>query len=255
MTRRNRHSGEGRRGRTADRGRAQANVVGVAILLGVTVLSLGALTASIGTVLESNAAAANADRVAADMDAALEPVAATGPGRGRISFTGGRLRTVERTVRVLDGSEVVATERVGGLVFTSDRNRVAFVGGAIVRGTGSAARMYADPPIAASRGTLLVGVARLNASGSDAVGGSAPTSVVLRTNVTHDRRAVGDGAYRVAVETETPEPWEAYFARHNATVDRRDFDGDGVASVVAAYPGNRTAYVVEHDMRVEVRRG
>ncbi|WP_129114719.1 DUF7289 family protein [Halegenticoccus tardaugens] len=244
----------GRRG-SDEAERAQANVVGVAILLGVTMLSLGVLTASIGTVVESNAAAADADRVAADLDAALDPVATTGPGRGRVSFTDGRLRTVERTVRVVNDSGVVATEEVGGLVFTSDRQRVAFVGGAVVRGTGSTARMYTEPPIAASRGVLLVGVGRLNASGPDAVGGSGPTSVVLRTNVTHDRRALGDGTYRVAVETETPGAWESHFERQNATTERRTFDGDGVESVVAEFPGNRTTYFVEHDLRTEVRRG
>ena len=85
--------------------RAQSNVVGVAILIGITMLSLGALTAAVGTVVESNAAAVDADRVAADLDAAVQPVETTGPHAGRVSFTDGELRTVDRTIRVHDGDD------------------------------------------------------------------------------------------------------------------------------------------------------
>lgn len=234
--------------------RAQSTVVGVALLLGVTMLSLGVLTASIGTVVQSNAAAADAGRVATDFDAALDPVSATGPGRGHVSFTDGTLRRVDRTVRLVNDSGVVASESVGGLIYTNDRHRVAFVSGGVVRDTGENARFVTDPPIATSENVLLVGVARLNASGADAVGG-AERRVSLRTNVTHRRRALGNDSYRVAVETETPVAWERYAARYDATTTRRDFDGDGVPSVVVDYPGNRTTYLVVHDMRLVVSHG
>jgi hypothetical protein len=217
-------------------------------------LSLGVLTASIGTVVQSNAAAADAGRVATDFDAALDPVSATGPARSHVSFTEGELRRVDRTVRLLDDSGVVATEAVGGLVYTNDRHRVAFVAGGVVRDTGANARFTTDPPLATSENVLLVGVARLNASGADAVGGTE-RRVTLRTNVTHRRQSLGNDSYRVAVETETPAAWERYFARHDATTTRRDFDGDSVTSVVADYPGNRATYLVVHDMRLVVSHG
>jgi flagellin-like protein len=46
---------------TGDRG--QSNVVGVAIMLGVTVVALATVTASVGTVVQDSAATADATRV------------------------------------------------------------------------------------------------------------------------------------------------------------------------------------------------
>ncbi len=248
--------------------RAQSTVVGVAVLLGITMVSLGVLTASIGAVVQENAASADAGRVAADMDTALAPVETTGPHRGRVSFTAGRLSTTDRTMRVLNDSGVVATERVDALVFESGRRRVAFDAGAVVRGDGDDAQFYTDPPIVSSQRVLVVGVARLDGGGGGSgpngtgdhgetqrvsIGGNDATTVGLRTNVTHHRTALGRGHYRVAVETETPDAWESYFRRQGANTTRRDFDGDGIDSVVATCPGNRTAYLVVHDMHLEVR--
>lgn len=238
--------------------RAQSHVVGVALLLGVTVASLGLLTASIGAVVQSNAAAADAARVARSLDRAVQPVATTGVRRGRVSFTEGRLRSVDRDLRVLNGSGVVATVPTGGLVFEAGDRRVAYVAGAVVRGGDGGSRVFAPPPITATRragGVLVVGAARLNATGV-AVGGSGPTTVVVRTRVTHERRALGNGTYRVAVETETPGAWARFFRDRNATVTAtdRDVDGDGVTSVVARFPGERVGYLVVHDAHMEVDR-
>ncbi len=234
--------------------RAQSNVVGVALLLGTVMLSLATLTASVGVVVDSNAATADATRVATDMNRALSPVESTGVHRGRISFSDGKLRTVERELRVLDDTGVIRTVPVDSLVFTGGDRRVAYIAGAVVRGTDDSARMHSRPPITASRngGVLVVGTAKLNASGQTVVS-STGTSALVRTNVSHARTTLGNGTYRVAVETKTVGAWERYFERQNATTTRRDFDGDGVPSVVARYPGTRFAYLVVHDMRTEVR--
>jgi flagellin-like protein len=233
--------------------KGQSNVVGVALLLGVTVVALGTLTASVGTVVDSHAASADASRVAADLDRAVRPVETTGVNRGRVSFTAGRLRTVEREVRVLDERGVVATVDADALRFETGQRRVTVLAGAIVTERRGTADLYRRPPVTASRsaGVLVVGVAALN--GSVDTGGAAGGSVVLRAEVTHDRTVLGDGTYRVAVETDAPGPWESFFEREDATVlPRRDFDGDGTASVVARYPGNRTGYLVVHDVEVSL---
>ncbi|WP_135852013.1 DUF7289 family protein [Halorussus salinus] len=248
---------------------AQSNVVGVAILLGVVVVALGSLTAGIGVIVEENAAAADSARVAADFDAALDPVEATGVHRGRVSFTDGELQTKERDLRVLNESGTLRTVRTDALVFTAGDRRVAFLAGAIVRGPPDNAKVRTPPPITLSRnapatdasnaddadppGVLVVGAPALN--GSVAVSGSGGASVALRTEVSHRRSLLGNGTYRVAIETATPEAWRRHFERRNASVTTRDFDGDGVTSVVAAYPGERVAYLVVHEMDVEVRNG
>ncbi|PSP55344.1 hypothetical protein BRC82_06230 [Halobacteriales archaeon QS_1_67_19] len=259
MSRTRRSDADGRRERPLRRcggdDRGQSNVVGVALLLGITVVSLGSLTAGIGAVVDGNAAAADSARVAGDLDAALAPVEATGADRGRVSFTEGRLETVERELRVLNKSGTIRTVTVDALVFSAGDRRVAFLAGAVVRGPPDNARMRTAPPITASRnrsdGVLVVGAPALN--GSVAYAASGGGSVVLRTTVSHHRTALANDTYRVAIETATPDAWRRHFRAQNATVTTRDFDGDGVVSVVAAYPGDRVAYLVVHDMRLEVR--
>lgn len=233
--------------------RAQSNVVGVAVLIGITMLSLGALTAAVGTVVESNAAAVDADRVAADLDAALRPVETTGPHEGRVSFTDGELRTVDRTIRVRDddGWTNVSTD---GLVFEAGAYRVLAVGGAVVRDHGGSASMYRPPPVAVSEDVALVGVADLRFDGHAAVSGTSPTTVTLRTDVSHDRRSLGETGTTVAVETDTPGAWERHFVESGAAVTRRSFAGDEHESVVATFEDDRTAYLVVHEIELEVER-
>ena len=231
-------------------GRGQANVVGAALLIGVTVVALGTLTASLGAVVDDNAARADAARVAADLDATLEPVEATGYREGTVRFTEGTLSTADREVRLLDDDGVVRRVETRALVFETDARRVTFLTGAIVRGPPPGATMHTEPPVTSSRTgeALVVGVATL---GQDiAVGGSGP--VTLSTRVSHDRERLGTDTFRLAVETATPRPWRDYFERRNATVTTRDFDGDEVESVVARYPGRREAYLVVHRLHVEV---
>jgi len=236
--------------RRGDR-RAQSHVVGIALLLAITAVSMAGLTATVGTVVESNTAGVDAGRVSADLDAALAPVEVTGHHRGTVSFGDGRLYTVNRTVRVLNESGEVRRVEVGGVVWSSHGHRVAFVGGAVVRGPPGNAVMDADPPLATSAGTAVVGVAVLgDARFSYAGGGRVP----LSTRVGHDRSDHGDSEWRVAVETATPRPWRAFFEERGAVTTVRDRDGDGVDSVVARFPGSRELHLVVHRLHVEAGR-
>lgn len=238
--------------------RGQSNVVGVAILIGLTMLSLGALTAAVGTVVESNAAAADADRVADDLEAAIQPIETTGSHAGRVSFTDGELRTIDRTIRVAAGA-AGATESdwitiaADGLVFESGSYRVLAVGGAIVRDHGGGTSMYRPPPVSASEGVVLVGIADLQFDGHTAVAGTEPTSLTLETDVTHDRRHLGEREVTIAVETDAPGAWERHFEGMGATVEREQFEEDEHVSVVATFEGSRTAYLVVHELALEVR--
>lgn len=230
--------------------RGQSNVVGVAILLGVTVLALGLLTASVGTVLDRHATANDARRVAADLDDAVEPVETTGVHRGRLAFTSGTIETVPREVRVLNSSGVLATVAANALRFeTGSRGATYLAGAVLVHGDGwartrSAVTVTADPDV------LVVSVPALRGNVSlTATGGATRT---LRTAVTHDRRALGEDGFRVAVETRYPDAVAEQFARENASVTTRDVDGDGVPSVVVDFDGVRTGYLVVHETEVSV---
>ncbi|MDS0297903.1 flagellin-like protein [Halogeometricum sp. S1BR25-6] len=238
--------------------RAQSAVVGVAVLLGITVVGIGVLTAAAGAVVEEGATAAATARVADGIDDALDTGTVT-ETETTVRLADGTLRTADRTVRVLGDSGVVWSVNAGAVVYESRGRRVSAVAGAVTSGPGGrsgGSSMSAPPSVAAADGTLYVGVPALNASGTDAVSArGAALPVTLRTAPTHERRILPADRYRVAVETTAPAAWEREFRRRGTTTVRRDFDGDGVPSVVAAFPGERTVHLVVHDLRLEMEVG
>ena len=234
---------------TSDRG--QSNVVGVALLLGIAVVSMGTLTAAVGVVVDSSAAEADAERVATDLDDALEPVAATGPQRGTVTFSEGRLTSVDRAMTIrADGSQV-ATVSVDALVFESGDRRVRFHAGAIVRGSDERAWLHAPPPFTVSEDILIVSAPTIgNDIGS--ITGSGGVTATIETDVSHNRRDLGEATFGIAVETATPTVWERWFRKQGATVDR---EPGTPPVVVGTFEGRRTGYLVVHDLNTEVTGG
>jgi len=231
-------------------GRAQSNVVGVAVLLGVTVVALGLLTAGVGNVVDQHAAASDAQRVAGDLDEALQPVETTGVRRGTVSFTSGSLETLDREVRVLDSGGVVATVDANALRFSAgDRGATYLAGSVLAHGAGWS-RTRTPVSVTADPDVLVVSVPALEGDVSRTATGGVTYTV--RSNVSHDRRNLGRGGYRVAVETAHTDAVREQFEHLNATVSQRDVDGDGTPSVIADFPGSRTAYVVVHETGVTV---
>jgi hypothetical protein len=203
-------------------------------------------------VLDSQAASADASHVADDL-AALEATGSYGHHTTRVTFAEGRLRTADRTLRVARNGSVVQRRGVDALVFETGDRRVAYLAGAVVRGDPGSAWLRTEPPVTDSEGTdvLVVGAPTLGA-GDAAVSGAGGATATLATNVTHERVDLGTGRFTVAVETATPRAFADYFRDRNATVSRRDFDGDGTPSVVARYPEVRRGYLVVHDLALEV---
>ena len=235
--------------------RAQSHVVGVALLLGLATVALGALSVGVGGLLDAQAANADAERVATDLDAALQGVERTGYHSHDVTFTEGRLGTADRTLRIIKNGTVVRSHDVDALVFERDDRRVTAVAGAVIRGTGDNAWLVSQPPISHSEtsSVLVVGAPVLDA-GHVAVAGR-DSRATLETDVSHTDHELGPGEYAVAIETATPGPLERYFERQNATTTRRTFAGDDHESVVARYPGTRDGYLVIHDLNLEVNHG
>jgi hypothetical protein len=236
--------------------RGQSHVVGIALLLGISVVALGGLTVAVGSLVESQTASADATRVADDLEGALQPASTTGESTASVRFADGTLSTVERDLRIRQNGTRVDTLDIDALVFEAGDRRVAYLAGAVVRGTAGNAWLHSEPLVTASEQTavLAVGAARLGADRIARVANGA-TTLTLSSNVSHTRRSLGTGRYSVAIETATPEPFVRYFDEQNTTVTRRDMDGDGVESVVATYSGVRTGYLVVHDLSLEVGNG
>jgi len=231
--------------------RGQSNVVGVALLLGIAVVSMGSLTAAVGVVVDSSAAEADAERVASDLDAALEPVAATGPQRGEVTFSEGRLRPVDRTLEVRADGAVRERVAVDALVFETGDRRVAFHAGAVVRGSGRTAWLASEPPLTVDEEVFVVGAPRLG-DRVGSVGGTGGVSAAVETDVSHERRDLGEATFAVAVETAAPDAWARFFREQGARVDR---EPGAPATVVATFEGERTGYLVVHDLDAEVTGG
>ncbi|WP_226012196.1 DUF7289 family protein [Halomicrobium salinisoli] len=247
-----RHDGSGRSGRTPlDRG--QSHVVGVVLLLGLTAIAMGGLTAAVGTIVDEQTANADATRVASDMGNALRPVETTGHREGSVTFGSGRLSVKDRELRVMNDSGTIETVETDALVFEAGDRRVASVAGAVARGREGNAWLVDDPPITSGPDVLVVGAARLNGTGG--VGGTDGVTTTLETNVSHDRRSLGDGEYRIAVETATPGPFERYAEERGVSSTIGDPDDDGVPSVILDYGDRTRTYLVIHDMRLEVGHG
>lgn len=226
--------------------RAVSTVVGVALLVGVTMITLTALTASVGTVIESQADRADTNRVT---DAFEDIAAAKTATTGRLAFSEGRVHTADRDLRVLRNGRVVAHEEVDALVYDSGEQRVAILAGAVLRENGASAWFAREPPVttAESGGPTAVVVGAVGVEGPVTVAGTVDAR--LRVSVNHTRRSLRGGAIGVAIETETPRPWIEYFREHGATVRRADIDGDGRPSVVGTFGADETHLLVH---RVEV---
>lgn len=239
------------RGRVTPARRGQSSIIGVAVLVAVTVLSVGALTVTAGTFVEDGVAAANTQRVADD----LARISSDGDDLTRIEFSRGTLSVEPRTVRLLRGEGSVVTVEVDALVYESRGRRVTYLNGALVDGRGNQSRMRGPTPVVVGSDRVLVDLVALNASGPAGVGGTDATAVTVRTRPTHEYRTLETGQYAVAVETETPGAWERTFADAGLTPSRRDFDGDGVPSVVGRVPDAAAVDLAVHDLRAVIRRG
>ena len=236
--------------------RAQSHVVGVALMLGLAVLALGTLTVGIGSMVDEQASNADATRVAEDLVDALEAVERTGRASHEVAFTAGTLTDADRTMRLIENGTVIATQDVDAILFESGDRRVAVLAGAVVRGQRGNAWFVEDPPIASSNRTnvLVVGAPVLDTD-HVSLGGQGGVATTLQTTVSHSETDLGTGQFSVAIETETPGPFERYFRSQGATTERRTFAGDEQKSVVAHYPGQRRTHLVVHDLGLEVGDG
>ncbi|MDQ2053100.1 flagellin-like protein [Halobellus sp. H-GB7] len=234
--------------------RAQTAVVGVALLLGITVLAVGGLTATAGSIVEDGSASAAATRVGDDFETALGP--APGDRETTVELATGTIQVVNRTVWLLDDEGVVWAGHAGAIVYADGGQRVTGFAGAVVQSDDRGSRVVAPSRVAPANGTLYVGVPVLNASGADGVStGGHRLAMTLRTDARTERVDLPASSYRIGIETPTPAAWERHLKERGATTSRRDIDGDGTPSVVASFEGERTAYLVVHDVRLAVEVG
>lgn len=236
--------------------RGQSHIIGIVLLVGLTTVALGGLTTVVGDIVDEQTATADEARVAHALENGLRPVEQTGPDETRIAFTSGQFETVARQLRIRTSAGTQRRIDIGGLVYTSGANRVGFVGGAVVRGHPDNAWLVRDPPVTVTRDneTLVVGAVQVGEDGTTR-SGTDGVALRLRTNVTHSHEQLSEAAYRIGIETKTPEPLVRAFRTRGMDTRVSDIDDDGVPSVIAHVEGTQNIELVTHKMHTEVTDG
>lgn len=232
--------------------RGQANVVGVAVLVGLTMLGVAAVIAGVGTVVDSAASEASTAAVAGDLDALLESAVRHHRGSSTIQLHGGRLEPTTRQVQVTHDGDPVVERAIGGLRYRGPDGRgvVTVLNGAIVRSDGRRRQVKQPPRVTVtdrSTGSLMIGIVDLQWHGPSTAARNGALAVETTRDVRRHRAA--PASLQVSVETAMPVQWEEWFRNHGATVSRSDTDADGITTVQASF-GNRSLYVVVYEVEL-----
>lgn len=254
--------------------RAQSHVVGIALLLGITVIALAGLTAGIGSMVDHNAGVADAERVADGFSDVHIPAETTGTQSGTVHLAGGQLRGETRTVRLLGVDEdngtpdlgttdpsndaLVPIERIetDALRYENGHRTVTTSAGAILVGGDGGATFYREPSINTGDdpdSPLLLGLPAVDAGNPSISGNDAGTRLQVTAAVEHDRQTLNASEYRLVIETDQPDAWERYFDREG--IPATTVEVEGSTAVVARFPGDRPAYLVVHRSQIEVTVG
>ncbi len=236
-----------------DTSRGQSNVVGVALLLGIGVVAIGLLTASVGGLVDAQLSTADADAATNGFTSLRDGVFDGTNESHPIHVTDGEFARVNRTVRLISEDGEPRTYDADGYVATFGGHRVAFVGGAVVRGTRANARLVTPVPLSFAGDAAFLPLPTL--TGASADGGGLGGGAELRATATRNVTTLPTDSYTVAVETATPDAWERSFERQGFGTTRTDFDDDGIPSVVATVPDERTFAVARYNLTVVVDRG
>lgn len=223
----------------------------MALLLAITAISLGALTATVGVLVEGNAAAATGDAVGEGLTTVVAPGPA-GVRRTTVPLGDGTLTTANRTIRIENETAELVRLNGSAVRWSGSSRGVVATGGAVASLRPGGARLVHEPVVAVDDRTVLLGLTAIRGDPVAIDGGRASSRVTLAANASVARRRFPTGNYSLAVETAAPAAWERVLTERNATVDRTDPDGDGVVTVVGRFPAERRLDLAVRTVRLEV---
>ncbi|SEH38760.1 hypothetical protein SAMN05192561_101416 [Halopenitus malekzadehii] len=239
----------------------------------MTVTSLGLITAGTGVVVQEHAGTIGVEAATDDLTAAIDGTGRDGRTTASVRLSGGRLDTIERTVRVHDGDEWRSLEADGiRYVGSGGDQRVVSVAGLVIREYGDGAIAVRDPALLIGEDALVITIPVIQGGGAVGAGGSGESGGVarLRLAVDHDERDLGTGPFRIAIETANPTAVERAVRRTGdraattepesepiLSIDRRQFAGDNRESVVVTVGGDREGHLLVRtvDLELEVAYG
>lgn len=239
---------------TPSQTRGQSAIIGVALLLALTIVSVGVLTAGTGILVDEAAQGADAQRLADRLITAYNPTTLEGTTTLSLSLTGGQIKTAPRRITIRRFGDIVATFETQSLRFQRGDHYVSVLGQAVVRGQAGRARFVRDPGMVSVFGTgedrtLSLSIVTLAGPLDQTV--MEGESLQLAFQASHERRDPGAGRYTISIETATPDPWVEYFEDSAVSV-RVIGEPESQTQVVIAELGrvSRARLIVHH---VELR--
>lgn len=249
-------------------GRGQTEVIGVVLLLGITVLGVGAVVALGGGALESaqdQSAIQRAEQSMSLFDAQSALVAlgrSDGQSVSMARSAGGSYEVRPDTGRLIVAKEVnnSTTEFVnttlGSLVYEHGDTEVAYQGGGVWRSTGAGAEMVSPPEFNYQDATLTLPVIVV-AGGSDRAAGG-PSARVQPSSIgepvfPNASRAnpLEDGNVTVTIESDYYRGWATFF-RQRTTGDVTVFPDEQRVELDLIARGTGGAFTLE-DTPLELR--
>jgi hypothetical protein len=214
--------------------RAVANPVGVILILGMTILSVGALLTVGGAVVDDTRADAEHSQMENSMSAFSSKASLVGLGEsGHQRFSLGRVSQGQVDVREDAGrvhvkiqrngtNETVRETSIGAVVYENDGREIAYQGGGIWARQGEFSRMISPPEFHYRAETLTFPI--INVTGSGAASGD------IRGTVRSDTEAqqwypddseedfdnpLANGTVYVEIESEYCRGWQSFFERRS----------------------------------------
>ncbi|WP_181691055.1 collagen-binding domain-containing protein [Natronomonas sp. LN261] len=240
--------------------RAVSNTVGIVLILGMTVLSVGVLLAVGGAAVDDTRADAERSQMENSMSAFSSKASLVGLGEsGDQRFSLGRATEGHVTVREDAGNvkiwiengtsddadeggddddvepTEVANTSIGALVYENDGREIAYQGGGVWERQGDFSRMISPPEFHYRAETLTFPIIRVTGSGSasgDVRGtvGREGDSRGLYPNATRENpleNPLENGTAYVEIESEYCRGWQSFFeSRTQGEVDEGCDDGD-----------------------------
>lgn len=236
-----------------DPDRGQSAIIGVALLLAITVVSVGVLTAGTGILVDEAAQEADLERIGQRFVAGYQPATLDGSTTMALSLTGGHLDSSPRTITITRSGDVVTRVQTVAIRYERAGRAVTVLGGAVLQSRADGARFIREPNVVTRFGgdgdrVLTLSLVVLLGQVDEQI--DEPRGVRLAFDATHEWRDPGAGRYTVRVETVTPAAWARYFEEVGGDVRVTERPGEEVSVVIAELGRVTEARLIVHHVEV-----
>lgn len=235
--------------------RGQSAIIGVALLLAITVVSVGVLTAGTGILVDEAAQEADLERIGDTVVADYRPATLAGTSTMTLSLAGGTVVTEPREITISRYGDVVARLQTVALRYERAGRALTIQSGAILQARNGHTTFVREPGMArrfGADGDRVLTLSLVNLTGDVEERIDNPRRVRFEFEATHERRDLDAGRYTIRVETAAPAAWVQYFEDVGADVHTERTSQEG-GVVVADFGRVSDARLIIHHVEVQSR--